>query len=226
MALSPRRRMLLGFVVANLSIAAVAIATLLLRPAPPPHIQGVLLDQPRALPDFELVDQRGERFDNSDLRGEWHLLSYGFTTCPDICPTTLSQLTSVAERLPPGSKRDLRFVFYSIDYRRDTPGLLASYLAFFDRDFIGLTHREGNGDRHLPFEQGLGMAYELSPDPDASDGPLPVDYQVAHGVTLYLLNPAGELQAIFKPDKPSSTQPGFDPDTVLRDYLAIRRYLG
>ncbi|MBN7796433.1 SCO family protein [Parahaliea mediterranea] len=226
MALSPRRRMLLGFAAANLTIAAVAIALLLLRPAPPPHIQGVLLEQPRALPDFELVDQWGERFDNSDLRGEWHLLSYGFTTCPDICPTTLSQLTSVAERLPADQKRELRFVFYSVDHRRDTPAQLASYLAFFDREFIGLTHREGNDDRHLPFERGLGMTYTLSPDPAASDGPPFPDYQVAHGVTLYLINPAGELQAIFKPDNPSSTQPGFDPDTVLRDYLAIRNHLG
>ncbi|HCD57056.1 MAG TPA: hypothetical protein DEQ90_16655, partial [Halieaceae bacterium] len=84
--------MLLGFVLANSAIAAVAATLFLNRPLPPPQIQGVLLPESRELARFVLTDHRGDAFSNSDLEGRWHLVSYGFTSCPDVCPATLAEL--------------------------------------------------------------------------------------------------------------------------------------
>lgn len=220
MTLSARGRMLVGFVLANIAIVSVAAVVLANRPATPPDIQGVLLAQASPLPEFELLDQRGEPFTNRDLQGRWHLVSYGFTTCPDICPTTLSQLSLVMSRLGERAS-DLDVLFYTVDHRRDTAGQLDSYLSFFNEEFIGLTHLDDPDNPHLPFEQGLGIVARLVPAEDPDSG----EYQVVHGVSLFLLNPRGELQAVFEPGYSGPGVRSFDPDKLLADYLAVRRYL-
>ncbi|MDX1736434.1 MAG: SCO family protein, partial [Halioglobus sp.] len=112
--MSARARMLAGFAGANAIILLVALLVWQGRPPSPPLIQGVLLPQARSVADFELIDHNDRGFTNADLQGRWHLVSYGFTTCPDICPTTLSQLAQVAEQLQgsgAGLEDDLRVVF-------------------------------------------------------------------------------------------------------------------
>jgi protein SCO1 len=224
--LSPRARMLTGFLLANIAIAVTAALVLLNRPASPPQIQGVLLPQARELPAFRLLDHHNLVFTNENLKGRWHLVAYGYTTCPDICPTTLSQLAIVTRQLENQGRSDLRVLFYTVDYRRDTVAQLASYVPFFHPDFIGLTHVDDSDNPHLPFEQGLGIVARLVPATGHDIDPAANEYQVLHGVTLFLINPKGELQAIFEPDKSLSGTQSFNADTVLRDYLAIRRYLG
>ena len=218
--------MLAGFLLANIAIAVMAALMLFNRPAAPPQIQGVLLAQASELPGFRLLDHHNQVFTNEDLKGRWHLVSYGFTTCPDICPTTLSQLAIVNRKLREQGHHDLRVLFYTVDHRRDTVAQMASYLPFFDPAFIGLTHLDDSDNPHLPFEQGLGIIAQLQPatgsDVDTADN----EYDVMHGVTLFLINPQGELQAIFEPDNNQTGPQNFNPDSVLRDYLAIRSYLG
>lgn len=228
MTIPARTRLLLAFVFANAIVLSVGVSVLLNRPPVLPQIEGVFLPNARPLPEFELLDHNDTVFDKSDLVGRWHLVSYGFTSCPDICPTILADLNEVADRLGQDASLELdplRFVFYSIDHRRDTPRQLVSYLSYFNPAFIGLTHRDGNGDRHLPFERALGMVSELV----AVDNGEPNEYQVNHGIALFLLNPDAELQAVFKPSfslkAKAYDQPRFDPDTIVADYLAIRRYL-
>lgn len=218
--------MLAGFLAANLVIAAVAYLVLLQRPASPPLIQGVLIPQGRELAPFRLLDHRNAPFTNANLKGRWHIVSYGFTTCPDICPTTLSQLVAVTRELEETPYADLQVLFYSVDHRRDTVSQMASYVPYFHPEFIGLTHLDEVDNPHLPFEQGLGIVAQLVPDvtPEAADDPNA--YQVNHGVALFLINPEGELQAVFEPDNPRPGQHSFDPQQVLQDYLAIRDYLG
>jgi cytochrome oxidase Cu insertion factor (SCO1/SenC/PrrC family) len=154
--MSPRARMLAGFLLANLTIVLVAATVLLNRPAAPPRIQGVLLPQARMLPEFQLLDHHHRVFTNKDLAGRWHLVSYGFTTCPDVCPTTLSQLAAVSRELRAQGHTELAVLFYTVDHRRDTVAQMASYVPFFDPEFTGLTH-EDNNDQHRPFERGLGI---------------------------------------------------------------------
>jgi protein SCO1 len=223
--LSPRARMLAGFLLANATLAIVAATVLLNRPTSPPMIQGVLLPQALAVPDFQLLDHHNQIFTNEDLQGQWSLLSYGFTTCPDICPTTLSQLATVSRNLQAQGHADLRILFYTVDHQRDTVSQMAAYVPFFDPDFIGLTYADNNDSRHLPFEQGLGIVAQLlaaeGTDIDSADN----EYQVVHGVKLLLINPQGELQATLEPDSSFSGEHTFSPNTIERDYLAIRHYL-
>jgi protein SCO1/2 len=201
----------------------VAAVVLLSRQPAPPQIQGVLLPQARPLPDFQLVDHRNNVFTNSDLRGRWHLVSYGFTTCPDICPTTLTQLATATRKLQDQGHAELQVLFYTVDPARDTVTQLSTYVPYFDPGFIGLTRIDG-GDLHLPFEQGLGIVAQLLPLEGPDIKPEDNEYQVVHGVKLFLLNPDGELQAIFSPDTSFSGTHTFNPDTIARDYLAVRSY--
>ena len=213
--------MLLGFVLANVAVATVAAALLLGKESGPPKIQGIYLAEAKALEEFTLLDHQGEPFRRQDLEGRWHLVSYGFTTCPDICPTTLVELDSMTETLGEAGD-DLQVLFYTVDHRRDTVGQLASYLPYFNAGFVGLTHADDPANPHLPFEQSLGIVSELVPDEDSES---PDAYQVLHGVALYLLNPAGELQAVFKPVRGENGMPHFQPEQLADDYLSIREYL-
>lgn len=222
--MQPRRRMLLGFVLANSAIAAVAATLFLSRPLPPPQIQGVLLPDSRELAQFVLTDHRGDTFSNRDLKGRWHLVSYGFTSCPDVCPATLAELASFRSELAPEFRRDLQVVFYSVDHRRDTPAKLASYVSFFDPSFTGVTATDGDEMGAAAFASSLGILSSLEPAEGTTleDG----DYDVAHGVTLLLLNPEGELQAVFEPQRADGEEfPGFDIKTLVRDYTAIRTHI-
>lgn len=223
---SPRARILAGFGIANTLIALVAVLVFLNRPAAPPLIQGVLLPEGRALEPFRLLDHNNETFTNEDLLGRWHLVSYGFTTCPDICPTTLTQLVTVNRQLHAQGRRDLRILFYTVDHRRDTVLRMASYVSFFDPEFVGLTHLDDSENPHLPFEKGLGIVAQLVPATGPDVDPAANEYEVNHGVTLFLINPEGKLQAIFEPDDGVSGIHSFNSRTILRDYLAIRDYLG
>ena len=215
-------RMLLGFVLANVAVASVAAALLLGREPGPPVIQGVFLPQAKPMEEFSLLDHHGEAFDQEDLKGRWHLISYGFTTCPDICPTTLVELDTMKATLGPEGE-DLQVLFYSVDHRRDTVHQLASYVPYFNAGFLGLTHKDNPENPHLPFEQSLGIIAELVPSEDPEAGPL--EYSVQHGITLFLLNPAGQLQAIFKPVRGDNGLPHFQPEQLAGDYLSIRNYL-
>lgn len=221
-----RARLLAWFVVVNALLALAAVYVLSNRDTPP-LIQGVLLPEARDLPPFTLLDARGDSFSNADLRGRWHLVAYGFTTCPDFCPATLAQLAEVVAALAQRQRDDdLRILFYSVDHRRDTPERLAAYLPFFNADFVGLTHADNPDNPHLPFEQGLGITAQLVPNTEPGARGDPNDYQVLHGMNVYLLNPEGRLQAVFEPDRTGPTQFSFDPQRLLADYLAVRDYLG
>ena len=219
-------KMLTGFLIANAVLAVVITVIFLNRPNTPPQIQGVLLPQARQLPEFQLLDHNNQDVSQESLKGQWHLISYGFTTCPDICPTTLSQLAIVNQHLKGLGRTDLRVLFYTVDHRRDTVMQMASYVPFFDADFVGLTHIDNSDNLHLPFEQGLGIVAQLVPATGPDADPAANEYQVNHGVTLFLINPRGQLQAIFRPEINRSGDHTFSPDTVIRDYLAIRNYLG
>lgn len=227
---SPRSKLIAGFALANIIIAIVAAIVWLNKPDPPPLIQGVLLNQARGLGEFSLLDQNSMSFTNENLMGRWHLVTYGFTTCPDVCPTTLSTLAQVSNRLdsdrdPYSDEESLRVLFYSVDHRRDTAQQLASYIPFFDEKFLGLTHLDNSANPHLPFEKDLGIFARLTPSDELVDGEFTNAYDVSHGVTLFLINPRGELQAILEPGEDKHGSQVFNEEKVLQDYLEVRRYI-
>jgi protein SCO1/2 len=153
---------------------------------PGPQIYGTVLNPPRALADFSLTDHRGNIFDRNSLQGDWTLMFFGYTHCPDICPTTLQTLAQ-ARRIA-GADHAPRIVFVSVDPERDSAEKLATYIAYFDPSLIGVS---GERARLDTFTRDLGILH-MKGEPKADGG-----YLVDHSASIFLFNPKGELRALF-----------------------------
>ncbi len=145
---------------------------------------GTALPEPRALPDFALVDQAGRRFDRSRFEGRWTLIFTGFTHCPDVCPTTVALMAELHRRVP---RDDLQWVFLSVDPERDTPDAVARYLAHFDTTLVGATGERAQMER---LTAGLGLAQVRNPGVDG-------EYTVDHSTAFVLLDPEARLAGYF-----------------------------
>lgn len=137
------------------------------------------------------MDSRGQAFAAEQLRGSPSLVFFGFTHCPDVCPTTLALLAQMRKA---GSLAGVRVLFVTIDPARDTPEAVGSYAAAFDPSFIGLTGEE-QSIRDLARVLGVAMARVELPGGA---------YTMDHSSTLFLFNSAGENVAVFTP--PFDTQ--------------------
>jgi protein SCO1/2 len=186
--MSQRASLFIVLVVATLAVLAGALsARYLSRPAAPE--QALALETRRPLPAFTLVDHTGRTFDPTRLRGRWTLVFFGFTHCPDICPTTLNTLAGVRialAELPPETRPEI--VMVSVDPMRDTPEQLASYVPYFDPEFLGVT---GDMAEILTLTRSLGVAFSYTPVADSEA------YGVDHTASLFLVDPQARLAAIF-----------------------------
>jgi protein SCO1 len=168
--------------------------------------QATLLPELRTLPPFSLLDQKGNRFDNQRLLGKWTLLDFGYTHCPDICPTNLAMLAQVSQLLnQSASKPAHQIAFVSIDPARDTPELLAEYVAYFDTDFLGIT---GSDEALRSLTRPLGVLYEKVETKESAMG-----YVMDHSASIMLLDPKGRYRALFSPPH--------DATIMAQDILAI-----
>jgi protein SCO1 len=150
---------------------------------------GAFLTPSRALPDFSLIDQQGRNFGAANLRGHWSLMFFGYTNCPDFCPTTLTTLAAMNKRLRAAkSPAPPQVIFVSVDAKRDTPAQLAKYVPYFDPEFIGLTAADQPGIEAVANK--LGVAVVIQP---TSDG----NYTVDHSGAIFVLNPDGRLTAVL-----------------------------
>ncbi len=173
-------RPLLLVSVAALVLVAAWAAALLLRPY---QFSGLLEDPPRPAPDLALTDQNGQPFALSALRGQWVLLTFGYTTCPDVCPVTLAHLRQTREMLGDAGP-EWRVVFASVDPARDTPEVLAGYLPHFGPDLIGLTGTEAEV---ATAAAAYGVQYEKR------DLETAVGYLVNHSAFTYVIDPNFQL---------------------------------
>ncbi len=139
----------------------------------------VLLPQSRPLPDLPLVNQNGEAFALSQLQGKWSLLFFGYTFCPDVCPTTLAQLRELQQQLPVEAREQLQVVLVSVDPQRDTPKQLKEYLGFFSADFQGLT-----GEPAAIQELANAVSIPFIPADTSKE-----NYTVDHSGNLVLIGP-------------------------------------
>ena len=144
----------------------------------------LLLPRERAISALQLVDQDGQAFDTRDLRGRWHLLFLGFTACPDVCPTTLSDLRRLLGRLQPEVRERVQVVLVSVDPARDTPERLKQYLAYYRSGFKGLT---GELSELTKLSKALGLPFVPA---NQTDG----DYSVSHSGNIALVAPDGSLR--------------------------------
>lgn len=148
----------------------------------------IVLEKPRIFSDFELVDHRGDLFNIERMQGIWSIVFFGFTHCPDICPTTLAMLNDTYSKLKDSEKERLQIVMISLDSERDTLEKLAEYVPYFNQEFIGVT-----GNKHLirRLTAELNVAYNQVPL--SGD-----DYTVDHSTQLILINPMGHYHGFFK----------------------------
>lgn len=144
----------------------------------------------RQLAPFTLVDHNNEVFNETTLRQRWSFLFFGYTHCPDVCPTTLSVLNSVAQQLQ-DVDADVRFVFISVDPERDTPEKLARFVSYFNKNFIGVT---GSEQQIEQFTRELGIMHMRVAAEENATG-----YLVDHTASVLLIDPDGRYHAVFSP---------------------------
>ncbi|WP_461412771.1 SCO family protein [Gemmatimonas sp.] len=138
--------------------------------------------------DFTLTDHTGQPFSLESQRGKVVMLFFGYTMCPDVCPTTLSKLTTVTARL--GTDRaQVKTVYVTVDPERDSPAVLKADLDLFDLDAVGLTGTREAIDKVVAM---YGATYEITPTPGSA-----AKYSVAHSTTLYIIDPAGVVRREF-----------------------------
>ncbi|HEY5603734.1 MAG TPA: SCO family protein [Gammaproteobacteria bacterium] len=177
-----------------LVIVAVAVGVALNHTATsddiPDALRGLLIEQPIAVPEFNLVDQQNLPFDTQRLQGAWTFMFFGYTHCPDICPITLTELGAAANRLNDlqTPQRKIQYVFISVDPERDTHEVLADYVRYFGAQFIAATGMVSNLKQlteplGVKFERGVGSTTE---------------YLVDHSSSLLLIDPQARYFARFR----------------------------
>lgn len=142
----------------------------------------------KAAAAIDLTDQHGQPFTLDQLNGRVVLLYFGYTTCPDLCPTTLSDFTAIKSGL--GDLADsVAFVMVSVDPERDTAERLNEYLTFFDPAFIGL---RGEGEQLERVKLAYGVVADRVEYPNSATG-----YLVDHTSLIYLIDPQGRLRLTY-----------------------------
>jgi protein SCO1/2 len=147
-----------------------------------------ILETPRDIGDFSLVDHRGEPFTPARLEGHWTLIFFGFTHCPDVCPTTMSFLDRFVGALQGTEVADTRVVLVTVDPARDTPARLGEYVPYFNPDFVGVTGEFLDLHR---FATALNTPFRKVPGQGEN-------YQVDHSANVVLINPRGDYHGFFK----------------------------
>jgi len=162
------------------------------------------LATPEPLTAFQLSAHDLKPLDIERLKGKWTLLFFGYTHCPDICPTTLIELAQMAQQLEPAILNDTQFVFVSVDPQRDSPESLAEYVTYFNESFLGAT---GSIDALTAFTRQLDSRFSLETDPAGE----PV---VNHSSAMLLIDPQARYYARFR-------APHY-AEEIRTQYLALR----
>jgi len=194
-ALTQRRR--IGLTVAAILVFIAVVLASFVHRVSQPRLLSVselkanglyLVDPPRSLSDFTLTDHHGEPFTPAALREQWSLLFFGFTHCPDICPTTMAFLDRFVAELAGTEAADTQVVMVTVDPARDTVDQLARYVPFFNAGFTGVT-----GDFLDLFRLATDLNTPFRKVPGQGD-----DYQVDHSANVVLINPRGDYHGFFK----------------------------
>ena len=148
-----------------------------------------LIEPPRNLGSFNLIDSAGKEFLPQDFEGKWNMLFFGFTFCPDICPITMSMLSRIEKGLDIENQEKIRIFLVTVDPDRDSPDQLKVYLENFSENFIGLT---GGLDQIYNFATRVNAPF--SPISNSKDP----HYSVDHTGSIILINPEGNYAGFFR----------------------------
>jgi len=195
-------------------IAALAFGYMSGKPATPPQLQWTfLMPDPEAVTaEFALTDHDHHPFTNASLKGKWSFLFWGYTRCPDVCPTTLSffgQLIQAMEEQ--GMNMDqVQFRYISVDPERDTLEKLKLYTTYFNPRIVGVTGDAGVIER---MTRPIGVFYRRTANPFSSNQD---DYLIDHSTSIILAAPNGQMYAALP--APHAV------DWVLSEFQAVRSY--
>ena len=174
----------------------------------PEELQELLVKNPIPVRPFELLDQDKKPFNMDRLKGAWTLMFFGYTHCPDVCPTTLTELDNAASRLNKinSGKHKVQYVFVSIDPDRDTPELLADYVSYFGAKFIAVT---GEHKQLKQLANPLGIQYKIGIGFNK-------EYIVNHSSAMLLIDPEGRYYARFE-------APHY-AEEIVANFKSLRKY--
>jgi protein SCO1/2 len=170
-----------------------------------------LFADPKPLTPFTLSDDRNRVFDLDRLKGKWSFLFFGFTHCPDVCPTTLAMLARARDDIARNAvgADDVQFVFVSVDPNRDSAGKLRQYVGYFDASFVGVT---GDDAQIARLAGQLGAPYRVASTPGADN------YPVVHSTAVFLLDPRARYHAVFTPP--------LDAEAISKRFKVVRELEG
>lgn len=166
---------------------------------------GTRIAQPQRLPAFQLIDGSGHPFTNHNLKNHYSFLFFGYTRCQGICPMTMSMLTQLYAQLEKEKLPRPQIIFITLDPKRDKQKVVAHYARAFNPSFKGVT---GSLAGIQQLSKQMGVVY-ISAQQD-NEGK---NYQIDHSGTLYLINPAGQLLAVFSPPH--------EKDNIAKDYRTL-----
>ncbi|WP_404362844.1 SCO family protein [Marinobacter sp.] len=153
------------------------------------NITGVMPDL-----EFELVNSNNDRVTAADYSGQVRLLFFGFTSCPDVCPTALSHIQKSIRQMPEELQKKVTVLFVSVDPERDTPELIGEYASFFGDNITGLTAEESTL-RQLAKRYRTTFGYS---EPDSNG-----HYQVSHSSAIYVFDTQGRIRLLLRPELPT-----------------------
>jgi protein SCO1/2 len=180
------RNLLVALVLALALVAGVLVALRSATPTDP--VSALVLPNPDPLPEFSLLDQHGSTIDRSVFTGQWDVVFFGFTHCPDICPTTLQLLATARTTLAEQGQEPLpRIVLVSVDPERDTPAIIGQYVDYFGAGNLGIT---GSLEEISRLTGGLGIYFQKQ----ATDSD---NYLVDHSAAVLVIDPDGRFSALF-----------------------------
>jgi protein SCO1/2 len=163
------------------------------------ELGATIYPEARQIEPFSLIDDQGNSFTNTDLVGQWTMLFFGFTSCPDICPITMAELKKFYEQLDdPAIKNNLKVAMISVDPMRDTQELIGAYVDKFNEDFIGVT------GGFLEISAVAGQFFIAYSEPMHQHGQEPANdaesnYLIEHSGHIAVVNPQGEFHSVLRP---------------------------
>lgn len=169
------------------------------------HHNIILFEQPRELRAFSLFDENGTAFTNTSLQEKVSLLFFGFTHCPDICPTTLSELARIYKQLPDSIRDQVQIALVSVDPARDTPEVLNQYIHYFNQDFKGVT---GDFRETMKLTADLNVAFNKVI--------LDEGYTVDHSSQVVIINKYGDYAGFIKAPMSEKQMPRIIESTLLK----------
>lgn len=176
---------------ADAGLALAAVAWFVVLPRFQPHVfTGTVIQSQTPAPKVDLITSTGERASLSDFEDQVLVLYFGYTFCPDVCPTTLSGLKKAVDQLGSAAD-DVQVIMVSVDPERDSPEILGEYLSYFDPRFLGMT---GSQEEIASVATVYGVFYQ------AEEGSVDTGYLVSHTARLMIVDRDGYLKLVMPGD--------------------------